>query len=230
MSSDRMKASGVQDLVDRLREEGVAEGRREAAEVLQQARREAARIVEAARREAAAAVEEARRAASRFQAAGEEAVRLALRDAALRLRVEIEDRFAAQLGRLVSQRLADPQFLQRLLLGIAGQAVPQDRAIEIMLPETLLTPADGPSASGSERADVDRFVRGLAGQMLRQDVTLSVTEAIQAGVVIRSAEEGIEVHLDDRAVSELLREHLVPRFRALLDGGAVATEETDEGR
>ena len=44
MSSDRVKASGVQELVDRLRQDGVAEGQEKAASLLEEARREASEL------------------------------------------------------------------------------------------------------------------------------------------------------------------------------------------
>ena len=59
MSNDRVKTSGVQELVDRLRQDGVAEGQNVAASLLEDARREASEIVDLARREAAEISDEA---------------------------------------------------------------------------------------------------------------------------------------------------------------------------
>ena len=53
MSTNNVNASGVQDLVNRLREDGIAEGRREAELLVEDARRKAAMIVEQAETEAA---------------------------------------------------------------------------------------------------------------------------------------------------------------------------------
>lgn len=226
MSSDRVRASGVQELVDRLRQDGVAEGQEQASSLLEEARREAAEIVDLARREAAEISEEAQRASTRLRKAGEQALELAVRDALLRLRTEIEDRFAAQLGRLLSERLQDRDFIEKLLLNIAGEAVPRDRPVEIVLPDTIHSAvSDDPTEH--PKNDVDGFVLGLTGEMLREGVTISLSDEVEVGLIVRVADEGLEVRLDERALRELLRENLLPRFRALLDSGAIEGEATD---
>ena len=226
MSNDRVRASGVQELVDRLRQDGVAEGQEQAARILEEARREAAEIVDLARREAAEIREKAELASTRLRKAGEESLELAVRDALLRLRTEIEDRFAAQLGRLVSERLQDRDFMEKLLLNIAGEAVPRDRPVEIVLPDTFgsATP-DNPM--GRLEAEVDGFVLGVTGDMLREGVTILVSDEVEVGLIVRVADEGLEVRLDERALRELLRENLLPRFRELLDRGVMEAEGPD---
>ena len=75
MSSDRVKASGVQELVDRLRQDGVAEGQEEAASLLEEARREASEIVDlAAPRSGRNQRGGPTSASTRLRAAGEEAL------------------------------------------------------------------------------------------------------------------------------------------------------------
>ncbi len=223
MSNDRVRASGVQELVDRLRQDGVAEGRDQAARIVEEARREAADIVDLARREAAEIREKAEVTSTGLRKAGEQALELAVRDALLRLRTEIEDRFAAQLGQLVSGRLRDRDFLEKLLLNIARQAVPDDRPLEIVVPR-----AGGSTTSddsiGCFEGDVDGFVLGVTGDMLRDGVTISVSDELDVGLIVRDAAEDLEIRLDERALGELLRENLLPRFRGLLDRGTMEAE------
>jgi V/A-type H+-transporting ATPase subunit E len=226
MSNQRTRASGVQELVERLRQDGVSEGQEQAARLLEAARREASEIVDLARRKAVEIREEAELASTRLRKAGEQALELAVRDALLRLRTEIEDRFAAQLARLVSERLQDRDFIEKLLLNIAGAAVPRDRPVEIVMPDTFGSAVpDGPI--GRPGGDVDNFVLCLTGDMLREGVTVSVSDEVEAGLIVRVADEGLEVRLDERALRELLRENLLPRFRELLDRGVMEAEGPD---
>jgi V/A-type H+-transporting ATPase subunit E len=226
MSNDQVRASGVQELVDRLRQDGVVEGQEQAARILEEARREAAGIVDLARREAAEIREKAELESTRLRKAGEEALELAVRDALLRLRTEIEDRFAAQLGRLVSETLQDHHFIEKLLLNITGEAVPRDQPVEVVLSESIRsTVPDDPI--GHPGSNVDGFVLGLTGDMLREGVTVSVSDEVEVGLIVRVADEGLEVRLDERALRELLRENLLPRFRELLDRGAMEGEGPD---
>jgi V/A-type H+-transporting ATPase subunit E len=216
MSTNNVKTSGVQDLVNRLREDGIAEGRREAELLVEDARRKAAMIVEQAETEAAKIRADALDASKQTRKSAEEALRLAVRDSLLRLRTEVEDRFAGQLGSLITQRLQDTEFMDQLILAIAGNAVPKDRAAQIQLPATMAS-TDGDEGRDGVRA-VDSVVRGLTGEMLREGITLSVSNDLEAALSIRVGEEGLEIHLDDRTLTELLGQHLLPRFRSLLDG------------
>jgi len=226
MSTNTAKTSGVQELVDRLRMDGVDEGRKEAESLLEVARRKAAQIVEDAESEAIKTRKQADDASRRMQKSAEEALRLAVRDSLLRLRTEIEDRFAAQMEQMVSQRLEDPEFLERLLLSVAGQAVPRDKSIEVLLPEAISQASA--DMEHAHHAEVDAFVRGMTGDMLREGVTISVSSDHEAGLVVRVAEAGFEVRLDDRSLSQLLGQHLLPRFRALLDGDSIGTEQRND--
>ena len=222
MSTNNVKTSGVQDLVNRLREDGIAEGRREAELLVEDARRKAAVIVEEAETEAAKIREEALDASKQTRKSAEEALRLAVRDSLLRLRTEVEDRFAGQLGRLIAQRLQDTEFMDQLILAIAGNVVPDDRAAQIQLPATMASTDDDEGRDGVKA--VDSVVRGLTGEMLREGITLSVSNDLEAALSIRVGEEGLEIQLDDRSLTELLGQHLLPRFRSLLNGISAGSE------
>jgi V/A-type H+-transporting ATPase subunit E len=226
MSRNNIQTSGVQELVDRLRQDGVTEGRKEAERLLEEARRKAAEILEAAQREAAAIREDAEKASKRLQAAGEDGLRLAVRDSLLRLRTEIEDRFVAHLGRLVSGKLRDPEFFERLLLSIAGRAAPRDQPVDILMPEKIRRGAD--EAGQEQASQADSFVRGLTSDMLREGVTLATSGDLEAGLVARLADEGLEVQLDEQTLKELLGRHLLPRFRSLLEATSGDAEGADD--
>ena len=71
---------------------------------------------------------------------------------------------------------------------------------------------------------VDSGVRSLTGEMLREGITLSVSDDLDAALSVRVGDEGIEIRLDERSLTELLGQHLLPRFRSLLDGVSAGVE------
>ena len=222
MSTNHVKTSGVQHLVNRLRENGIAEGRREAELLVEEARRKAAMIVEEAETEAAKIREEAIDASKQTRKTTEEALRLAVRDSLLRLRTEVEDRFTGQLERLIALRLQDTEFIDQLILAIAGNAVPKGRTAQILLPAIMASPNSDEGRDGLTA--VDSVVRGLTGELLREGITLSVSNDLEAALSVRVGDEGIEIRLDERSLTELLGQHLLPRFRSLLDGVSAGVE------
>jgi V/A-type H+-transporting ATPase subunit E len=223
MAEQRKTTTGVQQLVERLRQDGVDEGTKEAERLVSDARREAAAILEQAERDAVALREEAGRACSQTQAAAEQALALAVRDAQLELRTEIEDRFVTQLARLVAGRLEDAGFVEKLILAAAGRSAPDDEPLEVLV-------AAGSGDEGAPRlAEVDALIRGLTGEMVRDGVTVSSSDELGSGILIRVAERGLEVQLDETELTALLARNLLPRFRSLL-GSATAGQNVGGSR
>ena len=219
--TEKERSSGVQELIDRLRERGVEEGREQAEQLLADARRRAAQMLEQARQEAAETLQHARKEADNIRAAGEEALRLAGRDAALTLKEEISERFADQVRRLVSHSLSDEQFIERLILEIAGRTVPKDSGepMELLLPEDWV-PLEELRRHPEEVTEgtLSHFVLALAGDMVREGFTLGATVDNSSGIVVKMVNDDAEITLDDKSISRLLLRHLLPRFRAMMEG------------
>ena len=219
--TEKEQSSGVQELIDRLREKGVEEGREQADQLLAEARQKASATVEKARKQAAEIVRQAKEEADRLRAAGEEALRLAGRDAVLALKEEISEQFSNQVRRLVSHQLRDEKFIERLILEIAGRAVPKDsgQPMELLLPEEVAPPEqEGLQAKGANEGAVGQFVLGLAGEMLREGVTLAAAADHTPGVTVKMVEDDVEITFDEKAVTEFLLRYLLPRFRNIMTG------------
>jgi V/A-type H+-transporting ATPase subunit E len=219
--TEKERSSGVQELIDRLREQGVEEGNEQAEQLLADARHQAAKLLDQARKEAAETLQHSRKEADRLQAAGEEALCLAGRDAVLALKEEISQRFADQVRRLVSHSLSDEQFVERLILEIAGRAVPQDnnQPLELLLPEEMV-PLEQLRRHPEEATEgsLSHFVLALAGDLMRQGVTFGSTTDNSSGITVKMVNDDVEITLDDQAIARLLLRHLLPRFRAMMEG------------
>ena len=218
--TEKERSSGVQELIDRLREKGVEEGKEQADQLVADARRRAAEMLDEARREAAEILQHAREEADSLRAAGEDALRLAGRDAVLALKEEISQQFAGQVRRLVSHCLRDDQFMQRLILEIAGRAVPKDskQPLELLLPEEAVSPEEvRRQAKEAKEGTLSHFVLGLAGEMIREGVTFGVADDDTPGLVVKMTDKDAEIVFNEKAITEFLLRHLLPRFRAVLN-------------
>ncbi|MEM8855999.1 MAG: hypothetical protein AAGD34_20025, partial [Pseudomonadota bacterium] len=111
MAHDDATSKGVDTLIARLREDGVAAGRAEAEALKADARTEAAKIIAKAKVEADTHLSDARKAADAYRSAGEEALQIAMRDAVLTMKAGLMAQFEADVKRMVSSALADPQIL-----------------------------------------------------------------------------------------------------------------------
>jgi V/A-type H+-transporting ATPase subunit E len=156
-----------------------------------------------------------------LKAAGEDAVRLAMRDTVLAMEGDLLDEFLQRLRRLVRGVLEDPAFLQRVILELAHAAAAEtaDKPLELLLPAELLSLEDlQRKPEEATPGTLMHFVLSLGGGMLRDGMRFGVADDGQAGIRVRLAEDDVQIDLTDTAVSELLLRHMLPRFRALLRG------------
>lgn len=213
MGNDNSEASGVQQLIDRLHQEGVDKGRTGAESLLAEARKEAAAILDNANQQAEAVRKSAQADADQMKSKGEEAVRLAGRDAILSLTEELRSNFEQTLQRFVRDSLQDPTFLRQLIMQIAAAAVPPDKDAELNV-LLLGDLADGESSAAGQT--LNELVSSLAGQSLRDGLTFKVADSDVPGVRVQVVNQQLEIDLTTDTLTHLLLKHLSPRIRAIV--------------
>ena len=223
MAETTKVASGVQELISRLRDEGVKAGREKSDQILLEAQEQASRIVAQAKAEAEDILSKARSEIKTEKAAAIESLRVAIRDTELKMEAELKADFAAHVKRLVSVELSDKEFLQRVILGIAGMAAGgqacEDKPVEVLLPKDLFeTDEKGTKLTKKGKEQMRHLVLGISGDMLREGVDLKPSEDISGGIRIRLVGEDLEIDLSDQAISDLLLQNLLPRYVAIVSG------------
>lgn len=214
MSKPDIESSGVKELIDRIRDEGVHSARAEADRILTEAKAQAARIVADAKAEATKIKQEARSTMAREQTATLEALRIAARDAGLELRSAIVSAFKEHVRRLVTDVTTDGLVIRDMILVLAGRAreeLIEDKEVIIALPSHL---ADEVSA------ELDAFLRRSAAavsvDVLREGIELIPSDKIRGGARVRLVGEDLEIDLSDEALSEMMLNLLLPRYRKIL--------------
>lgn len=218
--TDQPQASGVQELIDRLQQEGVEEGKSQAEQLLAGARKEAARILDDARKQTEQLLEDARAEAEHTKEKGEAALRLASRDAVLALDTQVHNRVRERLQKLIDHTLSDRQFLERLILEVAGRTMPKDYdgPVQILLPDTELTMEQLRAAPESTTEEtLTKFVMDMMGDSLRDGITFDTSGVGEPGIRIRLLEDDVQIDVTGDAISGLLMRHLLPRFRAIMN-------------
>jgi V/A-type H+-transporting ATPase subunit E len=224
LAGPMLESAGVDSLIGRLRDEGIVKGKKDDAEIVAAAELEAANLLARARADAEAIVAVAKAEADKVKAGGEEAVKLAMRDTILALEGDMLRQFSERLRRLVKGVLAEPAFLQRLILQVAGRATKGVERAEILLPAGLVSLDDLQSKPESaEPGTLMHFVLSLGGEQLREGMRFGVAGDDEAGVRVRVVDDDVQIDVTESAVHGLLLQHMLPRYRALLRG-AVAVE------
>ncbi len=214
-------SSGVQELIERLRREGVEAGESEARDAVAQARRQADEILSSARREAEELHARTRRELAAERDAAHEALRLAARDLQLELKERLTARFEAQVKQLVSADLSSHDGLRALILAVAGH-VGVELADAADAGQQMQVAVSGDLSN----EQLDTLTRELAAGLLREGVELvpaaeggptgsTASGAQDGGIRVRLADQDIEVDLSANALASLLLRRLTPRFREL---------------
>jgi len=199
-------SSGVQQLIDRLHNEGVAAGKEEGEQLVEEARREAARIVADARKDAEEHHTQAHSDIEREKEAAKAALRMAARDTVLKMRSEIAARFEAQVRRLVTEELQDREFLRRLILEVAGKSMSE------------VAPGQEMEILVSDKPGVEQMVREISAEMLREGIEIKPAGEEQIGIRARLTGEDVEIEMTDKVIFDALVRHLLPRFRYIVQG------------
>ncbi len=223
MDEQREAASGVQELIARLRDDGVKAGREEAEQVLQEARDEAARIVSDARARADEMLNRAQVQIERDRKACMGSLKTAIRDTELKMESELKADFAAHVQRLVSLEMGDREFIRQCILAVAGMAtghmVCEGQPVEVLLPKDLFeTDESGSRLTPDGKERMHHLVLGISGDMLREGVALKPSRSLKRGIRVRLVGEDLEIDLSDKAISDLLLENLLPRYQAIVRG------------
>jgi len=219
MIGESTTSTGVQQLIDRLQSEGVRKGQAEADAVVTAARAQAMKILDEARQEADQLVKSAQQEADRTRNNGEEAVRLAGRDAILHLTEELRKDFERKLQKLVGHTLKDTEFLKQLILEVARRAMPEDEKsnMKVLLPADQVTNED--LSQKKEKLPKDslaKFVLSLGGAAVRDGLTFAVADSDVPGIRVQIVDDDLQIDLTTDTLTHFLLQHLTPRFQVMM--------------
>ncbi len=222
--SQPVASSGVEALIERLKNEGITAGQEKAEDIVLNAQKRAEWLIEEAELEAKALVDKARQEADAIHSAGQDALKLAARDAFLKLRDSLLGSFSNEVMRVVGDQMSDSAFTEQLILALAGKVrdkagLDHSRQLVISLPEDVIG-IDELKKNPEElkQGVLSQYTASIAADLLRSGIEFEVAEDIKAGLSIRLVDESIRIDFTDETVSALLLEHIQPRFRALLQG------------
>jgi len=209
--------AGVQDLVDRIRDQGVLAATEKANKIVRDAEAKSAKMLTDAKLEVERLRESARIEIEADHAAALEALKLSARDTMLQLKAKVASAFEGFVQRLVTSATRDEQFIKSIVLVLASHVEKEligDKEIQILISEAILT--GKPNEKLGEHTK--QIILGLSSEMLREGVELIPSSEIEGGASVRLVKDKLEIDLSDKAISKLLYQRILPRFQAILEG------------
>jgi len=209
--------AGVQNLVDRIRDQGVLAANEKADKIIRDAEIKSAKMLADAKREVEKLREDARIEIEANQAAALEALKLSARDTVLQLKSKVSEAFERFVQKLVTSATRDEQFIKTIVLVLAGHVQKEligDKEIQILISEAILTGQTNEKLYERGKQNI----LALSSEMLREGVELIPSSDIEGGASVRLVKDKLEIDLSDKAISKLLYQRMLPRFQSILVG------------
>jgi V/A-type H+-transporting ATPase subunit E len=197
----------LQELTQRLYEEGLAKGKEEGQALLQKAQEDAALIVKKAQEEAEAILASARKEADDYKVKVEGDVKMAASQAVQATRSDIENLIVTKMaGKEVEKALSSEEFVRGIIKAVAEKFSAEEPAdLSLILPESL-------------KAGLEPFVKNELGKLLGKGVEATFSKKIAGGFKIGPKDGGYFVSLTDETFKDLVGGYLRPTTKKLLFG------------
>ena len=197
----------LQELTQKLYDEGLAKGKQEGEAVLQKAVEEAGSIVKKAQEEAEAILAKARKEADDFKVKVEGDVKMASMQALQATRADIENLVIAKaVDAPVAKALSSEEYIKGIITAVAQKFSAEEPAdLSLVLPESL-------------KAGLEPFVKNELGKLLGKGVDATFSKKLAGGFKIGPKDGGYFVSLTDETFKELIGAYLRPTTKSLLFG------------
>ncbi|MBQ1693887.1 MAG: hypothetical protein II636_00280 [Bacteroidales bacterium] len=197
----------LQELTDRLYQEGLSKGKEEGARLVEAAQSEAQAIIEKAKAQAAEIVEQAKADAADYKTKIEGDLKMASSQSLQFTKKEIENLVVTKIAdEQVSKALTSPDFLKEIIKTVAEKFSAQESAdLQMVLPAAL-------------QDQVEPFIKSELAKVVKGDVKADFSKKIAGGFTIGPKDGGYFISLTDDSFKELIGEYLRPVTKKLLFG------------
>ncbi len=197
----------LQELTDKLYNEGLSKGKTEGEALLAKAREEAAAIVAAAEKEAADIKSKAEKEAADYKTKVSGDLKMAAGQSVQATRKDIENLIVFKASdSAVDNALSDEAFVKEIIKSVA-EKFSADEAVDLnlVLPESL-------------KSALEPFVKNELTSILKGGVNAEFSKKISGGFKIGPKDGSYFISFTDETFKELISEYLRPATRKLLFG------------
>ena len=199
----------LQELTDRLYNEGLSKGKQEGEELLRKAHEEAEGIVAEAKAEAERIIAQANKEAEELKTKVTADVKMAATQSIAVTKQEIEQMVvtqAAQQG--VKANMGNADFVKELIMNVIRAFNPQNASpvgLDLILPEAL-------------KAQVEPFVQNEIAQQFKGEVKVDYSKKMNGGFKVAPRDGGYMLQFTDEEFTQLIANYLRPATKKILFG------------
>jgi len=197
----------LQELTDKLYNEGLSKGKQEGEAMIQKAKDTAAQIISEAKAQAEEIIAKAKKDAADYQTKIESDLKMASSQVLQSTRKDIENLVVSKVvDAPVKQAVASPDFLKEIITAVAKNfSAEQATDISLVLPENL-------------KESLEPFIKNELTKIIGKGVDASFTKKIAGGFNIGPKDGSYFVSMTDETFKDLIAEYLRPATKKLLFG------------
>lgn len=197
----------IQEITEKIYQEGISKGNAEAEAIVSDARKEAELIISEAKKEADSILKEAKKKSEEIISNGNAELKLGSKQALSALKQQITDLINGEIIQsAVSSAFDDRQFIQKII----EQAVKNWNAGADEYPEiTVLIP------EGEEKKLIEYFTKSVK-KMLDKGIEIKADENVKTGFQISPREGSYKISFTGDDFANFLKQYLRPRLVELL--------------
>lgn len=197
----------LQELTDKLYNEGLSKGKAEGEAFLAQAKEKAAAIVEDARKEAESIISKAKKDAEELTQKVSNDIRMASSQSIQATKKDIENLVISKItDAQVKQTLSSADFLKDMITAVAQKFSAEESSdISLVLPESI-------------KSELEPFIKGELANVLNAGVEASFSKKINGGFNIGPKDGSYFISMTDETMKELISEYLRPNTKKILFG------------
>ena len=197
----------LQELTDKLYNEGLSKGKQEGVELLAKAKVQADEMIAKAQAEASQIIAAAQKQAEELKAKTASDVKMASSQSIAATKKDIENLVVGKMtDEAVKKTLSTPDFVKEIVKAVAEKFTTDGPAdLNLILPESL-------------KNDLEPFATQELAKILGAGVEASFSKKVSGGFKIGPKNGGWFVSFTDETFNELISEYLRPATRKILFG------------
>ena len=197
----------LQELTDKLYNEGLSKGKQEGEEILAKAKVQAEEIIAKAKAEAEAVMAAANKAAEDLKTKVQSDLKMAAAQSIAATKKDIETLVVTKMtAEQTAAALTSAEFVKEVILAVAKSFNTEEPVdLEVVLPEKL-------------KKDLEPFVAAELAKALKGNVEATFTKKVAGGFTIGPKDGGYFISFTDETFNALISEYLRPATKKLLFG------------
>jgi V/A-type H+-transporting ATPase subunit E len=203
----------LQELLDKIRDEGVKEAEHKAALIIKEAEEKAAALIADARKQADKAVVQAEEKAAQAVVRSEAALQQAGRDLLLKMREMISRLFDELLKKELRNAFQGDLVGELAAKAVAAFSPRTDNDVELKVPE-------------ADAKRLEKHLRAVLAKEVSQGLVITPVDTIDAGFQIGEKDGAVYHDITDTGLAEILGAFVNPRLAELIRRAAAGAEQT----